>query len=467
MKECVWKESVRKMPKEKSYEIDMCNGSILKNMIIYAMPLMCSGILQLLFNAADIVIVGQFAGDNALAAVGSNTALINLLTNLFMGLSIGANVLVAQYYGAKKEKELKETIHTSMLLSVISGILLTVIGIISAKQILIWMKAPDEVLKLAVVYLRIYFLGMTSTMIYNFGSAILRAVGDTKRPLYYLLAAGSINVILNLLFVVGFHLSVAGVALATAISQTISAILVVRCLIREKGMIHLELKELHIYKDKFIRILRIGLPAGFQGIVFSLSNVVIQSAVNSFGECAVAGNSAAANIEGFVYIAMNSFYQTTLSFVSQNYGAKQYKRIGKIVLGGLLCVTVTGIILGNLVVFFGNSLLHIYSSSENVIEVGMMRLQIICGFYALCGIMEVFVGGLRGIGYSIMPMLVSLVGACGLRLVWIATIFQIPKFHTQAIIYTSYPITWLITLLVHAVCFVYAKRKLHRIERNY
>ena len=450
------------MQKEKSNKIDMCNGSIPKNMIIYALPLMCSGILQLLFNAADIVIVGQFAGDNALAAVGSNTALINLLTNLFVGLSIGANVLVAQYYGAKKEKDLKETIHTSMLLSVLSGILLTIIGILSAKQILIWMQAPEEVLKLAVVYLRIYFLGMTSTMIYNFGSAILRAVGDTKRPLYFLLAAGVINVVLNLLFVIVFRMSVAGVGLATAISQTISAILVVRCLIKEQGIIHLDLKELHIYKDKFIRILRIGLPAGFQGIVFSLSNVVIQSSVNTFGEIAVAGNSAAANIEGFVYIAMNSFYQTTLSFVSQNYGAKQYKRISKIVISGLVCVTITGLVLGNLVVLFGKPLLSIYSSSAEVIQVGMLRLQVICAFYALCGIMEVFVGGLRGIGYSVMPMLVSLVGACGLRLVWIATIFQIPKFHSMGTIYTSYPITWLITLLVHAVCFMYAKKKMQK-----
>jgi len=287
----------------KKYEIDMCSGSVFKKMLLFAIPLMCSSILQLLFNAADIVVVGRFAGDNALAAVGSNSALINLLTNLFVGLSIGSNVLTAQYYGAKKDTDLKETVHTSMLISIYSGLILTVIGILGARVLLEMMQAPPEVLDLAVLYLRIYFVGMTSTMVYNFGSAILRAVGDTKRPLYYLLGAGIINVILNLFFVIACKMGVAGVALATAVSQTISAVLVVRCLIQEQSGIHLELKELAISKEKFFRIMRIGLPAGFQGTVFSLSNVVIQSAVNSFGNIAVAGNSAAANIEGFVYMA--------------------------------------------------------------------------------------------------------------------------------------------------------------------
>ena len=437
----------------------MCSGSVFKKMLLFAIPLMCSSILQLLFNAADIVVVGRFAGDNALAAVGSNSALINLLTNLFVGLSIGSNVLTAQYYGAKKDTDLKETVHTSMLISIYSGLILTVIGILGARVLLEMMQAPPEVLDLAVLYLRIYFVGMTSTMVYNFGSAILRAVGDTKRPLYYLLGAGIINVILNLFFVIACKMGVAGVALATAISQTISAVLVVRCLIQEQSGIHLELKELAISKEKFFRIMRIGLPAGFQGTVFSLSNVVIQSAVNSFGNIAVAGNSAAANIEGFVYMAMNAFYQATISFTSQNYGASQYKRIYKILFTGELYVIITGIVLGNLAVFLGDSLLGIYSPSTEVIAAGMARLKIICTVYALCGVMDVLVGALRGIGYSVVPMIVSLIGACGLRLLWVATIFKIPQYHNLTTVYLSYPITWTITLTVHAITFAVAAHK--------
>ncbi len=443
----------------KKYEIDMCNGSVFGKMLLFALPLMCSSILQLLFNAADIVVVGRFAGDNALAAVGSNTALINLLTNLFVGLSVGTNVLTAQYYGAKRERDLKETVHTSMLLSLYSGLLLMVVGLIGAPKLLALMQAPPEVLDLAVLYLRIYFLGMASMMVYNFGSAILRAVGDTKRPLYYLLGAGIVNVVLNLIFVIVCHLGVAGVAMATVISQTISAFLVVRCLVREQGGIHLELKELCITREKLGKIMQIGLPAGFQGTVFSLSNVVIQSAVNSFGNIAVAGNSAAANIEGFVYMAMNAFHQATISFTSQNYGARAYKRIYKILFAGELSVIVTGLVLGNLAVFFGEALLRIYSPSADVIAAGMTRLQIICTLYALCGVMDVLVGALRGIGYSIIPMIVSLVGACGLRLLWIATVFQIPEYHSLRTVYLSYPITWTITLTVHAITFALAARK--------
>ena len=446
----------------KKYEIDMCSGSVFSKMLFFALPLMCSSILQLLFNAADIVVVGRFAGDNALAAVGSNTALINLLTNLFVGLSVGSNVLTAQYYGAKKDHDLKETVHTSMLLSIYSGVLLTVIGLAGARGLLELMQAPPEVLELAVLYLRIYFLGMSSMMVYNFGSAILRAVGDTKRPLYYLLSAGIVNVVLNLFFVIGCHMGVAGVGIATVISQTISALLVVRCLVREQGGIHLEIKELSISKEKLAKIMQIGLPAGFQGTVFSLSNVVIQSAVNSFGNIAVAGNSAAANIEGFVYMAMNAFYQATISFTSQNYGAKEYKRIYKILFAGELFVVITGTLLGNLAVFFGETLLGIYSSSAEVVAAGMMRVRIICSVYALCGVMDVLVGALRGIGYSIIPMIVSLVGACGLRLVWIATVFQIPEYHSLTTIYISYPITWTITLTVHAITFALAARKVLR-----
>lgn len=441
--------------KTKQYEMDMCSGPILRKMLMFALPLMLSSILQLLFNAADIVVVGKFAGDNSLAAVGSNTALINLLTNLFIGLSIGANVVAARHYGAKAWDDLRRTVHTAMLLSMLSGALLLVLGVIGAEQMLIWMQTPEEVLPLATVYLRIYFLGMISTMVYNFGSALLRAVGDTKRPLYFLLCAGVINVILNLLFVIGFQMDVMGVAIATVISETVSALLVLRCLVKEKGGIHLELRAMRIDRKKMLQILRIGLPAGFQGVVFALSNVVIQSSVNIFGNIVVAGNSAAANLEGFVYMAMNAFYQTTLSFVSQNYGAGKQKRINRIVLLGEACVIVTGTLLGNTVVFFGNDLLQIYSNNPEVIAAGMVRLHYISMIYALCGIMDVMVGALRGIGYSIMPMIVSIVGVCVLRLIWLATVFQIPEFHKIETVYLSYPVTWILTSLVYIVFFVW------------
>ncbi|MDD3217556.1 MAG: MATE family efflux transporter [Lachnospiraceae bacterium] len=438
----------------------MCNGPILKKMLIFAVPLMCSSILQLLFNAADIVVVGKFAGDNALAAVGSNTALINLLTNLFIGLSIGANVLVSRYYGGKHEKDLRETVHTSMLLSLYSGILLTVVGVVGARQLLIWMQTPAEVLTLAVLYLRIFFLGMTASMLYNFGSAILRAVGDTKRPLYYLFAAGIVNVLLNLLFVIVFHMGVAGVGIATVVSECISAFLVVRCLMKEKSAIQLVLKDLHIHGDKLKRIMQIGLPAGFQGIIFSFSNVVIQSSINSFGAVIVAGNSAAANIEGFVYVAMNAFYQATISFTSQNMGAGKYKRINKILLCGQACVIIVGIVLGNGAVLAGRQLLGIYSSSTEVIEAGLHRLSVVSRLYALCGIMDVMVGSLRGLGYSVTPMIISLIGACGLRMVWLATLFQMEEFHTISMVYWSYPVSWVITLAAHIVCFMIVRAKL-------
>lgn len=441
--------------KTKQYEMDMCSGPILRKMLMFALPLMLSSILQLLFNAADIVVVGKFAGDNSLAAVGSNTALINLLTNLFIGLSIGANVVAARHYGAKAWDDLRRTVHTAMLLSMLSGALLLVLGVIGAEQMLIWMQTPEEVLPLATVYLRIYFLGMISTMVYNFGSALLRAVGDTKRPLYFLLCAGVINVILNLLFVIGFQMDVMGVAIATVISETVSALLVLRCLVKEKGGIHLELRAMRIDRKKMLQILRIGLPAGFQGVVFALSNVVIQSSVNIFGNIVVAGNSAAANLEGFVYMAMNAFYQTTLSFVSQNYGAGKQKRINRIVLLGEACVIVTGTLLGNMVVFFGNDLLQIYSNNPEVIAAGMVRLHYISMIYALCGIMDVMVGALRGIGYSIMPMIVSIVGVCVLRLIWLATVFQIPEFHKIETVYLSYPVTWILTSLVYIIFFVW------------
>lgn len=451
-----------KSKNSKNYEMNMCTGSILKKMLMFTLPLMCSSILQLLFNAADIVVVGRFAGDNSLAAVGSNTSLISLLTNLFIGLSIGANVLVARFYGAKQEQEVSKTLHTAMCLSLISGVLLTLIGEIGAKQILTWMQTPPEVLGLAILYLRIYFIGMTPMMIYNFGSAVLRAAGDTKRPLYYLFGAGIVNVVLNLLFVIIFQMDVAGVAAATAISQCISAFLIVRCMMKEEGGMKLVPSKLCLDREKFVHILRIGLPAGFQGIIFALSNVVIQSSINSFGNIVVAGNSAASNIEGFVYFAMNAFYQATISFTSQNLGAGEMKRIRRIVVTGEMCVTIVGLVLGNGVVLFGDKLLRIYSQNPKVILEGMHRLKIVSRTYALCGMMDVMVGALRGIGYSVMPMIVSLIGACGLRLVWLATIFQVKQFHTVSWIYISYPISWILTVSVHIICFEWAWKQVKK-----
>ena len=450
------------MADQKKYEMDMCSGSILKKMLIFTLPLMLSSILQLLFNAADIVVVGRFAGDNSLAAVGSTTALINLLTNLFVGLSIGANVTAARNYGGKREDALSRTVHTAVTISIISGVILTVIGVVGTKEMLRLMSTPDEIIDLAADYLRIYFAGITATTIYNFGSALLRAIGDTKRPLYYLLAAGAVNVVLNLLFVIVFKMDVSGVALATIISESLSAFLVIRCLMRETGAIKLELKKLRVHKAELISIIRIGLPAGFQGIVFALSNVVIQSSVNLFGNIVVAGNSAAANIEGFVYMAMNSFYQATLSFMSQNFGAGEYKRLNKILACGELCVVAVGLVLGNAAVLFGNQLLSIYSDSPEVIAAGMVRLHYISKVYFLCGIMDVLVGALRGIGYSVLPMVVSLLGACGLRLLWIATVFQIPQFHKVEVVYLSYAITWIITAGVHFLCYVIVRKKVTR-----
>ncbi len=444
----------------KTYEIDMCSGPILSKLLRFAVPLMCSSMLQLLFNAADIVVVGRFAGDNSLAAVGSNTSLIGLLTNLFLGLSIGANILAARHYGAKEPEELSRTVHTAMLLSLLSGLFLTVLGIFGARRVLIWMQCPANVLDLAALYLRIYFGGMTATMLYNFGAALLRAVGDTQRPLYYLFGAGLVNVVLNLFFVIVCGLDVAGVALATVISQCISAFLVVRCLMREPGAIRLELRLLRIHPAKLRQILRVGLPAGFQGVLFALSNVVIQSSVNSFGEIVMAGNSAANNIENFVYAAMNAFYQANVSFTSQNMGAGNYRRIWQILLRAELCVAAVGLALGGGALLLGPRLLGIYSPSAAVVRAGMARMGIVACTHAVCGMMDVAVGTLRGIGYSVLPMVVTLVGACGLRLVWVSTVFQLPAYHTVETVYWSYPVSWALTLTAHMICILWAMRRL-------
>lgn len=450
----------QKIKLRKSHTIDMCNGSIAKKMIVFALPLMLSGILQLLFNAADVIVVGKFAGDASLAAVGSTTSLINLTTNLFIGLSVGANVLTANYFAAGQESDLKKTVHTAMTLSVIGGVALTVIGFVFAPYILTLMQTPDDVIELAVIYLRTYFCGMTAVMVYNFGSAVLRAVGDTKRPLYYLAVAGIVNVGLNLVFVIRFNMGVFGVGLATVISQVISAVLIVICLTKEQNAIRINIKALRIDGHKLARIVKIGLPAGIQGMLFSLANIVIQSSVNSFGTTIVAGNSASQNIEGFAFTSMNAFHQSAVSFTGQNAGARKYERINKILYTALGYVLVVGLIFCGIYLAFGKYLIGFYTDSSAVVEAGVNRLVIIACSYAVCGMMDVVVGSLRGLGYSIMPMIVSLVGVCALRLIWIATVFQLDEYHKIETIYYTYPISWTVTLVAHLICFTIAKKKI-------
>lgn len=441
---------------------DLTSGPMLKKIILFSLPLAASSILQLLFNAADVVVVGRFAGSTALAAVGSNGALINLLVNLFVGLSLGANVVAARCFGAKDEKGVQNTVQTAVTLGIVSGILLAFVGFFVARGLLELMSCPEDVIDLSTLYLKIYFIGMPMTMLYNFSSALLRSVGDTRRPLYCLALAGVINVVLNLVFVIGFHLSVAGVALATIISQTVSACLVTWILTREEGALHLDLRHLGFHKGALLQILRIGLPAGLQSTVFSLSNVVIQSAINSFGSTIVAGNSAASNIEGFVYTAMNSFAQAAVTFTSQNMGARRYDNLDRVMRNCLLCVVVTGLVLGGGASLLGTQLLHFYSSDKAVVAAGLARLHIISATYLLCGIMDVLASCLRGRGYSVLPMIVSLVGSCLLRLVWIATIFQL--FRSTTTLYLSYPISWILTAAVHLICLLVVRRKLKKTE---
>lgn len=446
--------------KSNKYEMDMCNGPLLRKILIFSIPLMLSGMLQLLFNAADIVVVGQFAGSDALAAVGSTSSLTNLLVNVFMGLSVGANVLVARFYGAGQKKELDEMIHTAITTSFVCGAALVVLGMVLARPALTLMDTPSDVIDQSVLYMRIYFAGMPVMMLYNFGSAVLRAIGDTKRPLYYLLFAGVINVVLNLIFVICFHMDVAGVALATVLSQAVSAILVIRCLVLNDGDVKLDLKRLRIVPDKLIKMIQIGVPAGLQGAMFSISNVLIQSSVNSFGSLAMAGNTAGQNIEGFVYTAMNALHQGAVSFSGQNYGARKIKRIAKTALICELTVTVVGIILCAIVLPLAPVLLKLYSKDPVVIQYGVDRLEIICTTYFLCGMMDVMVGILRGMGFSIAPMIVSLTGVCAFRVVWIYTIFA--KYRTLDSLYLSYPVTWATTFFIQLMIFIIVYKRLRK-----
>lgn len=449
---------------KKTYAVDMIHGPLFNKLLVYAIPLVLSGVLQLLFNAADMVVVGKFTGSHALAAVGSTSSLINLLVNLFIGFSIGTNVLVARYSGARDYQNVEDTIHTSIMLSLVGGVIMVFIGVLFARPLLSLMGTPLDVINHSVLYMRIYFLGMPAFMLYNFGAAILRAVGDTRRPLYFLTIAGVVNVIFNLFFVVVFHMGVAGVAIATVISQVISAALVLMSLMQSDGILRVDKKKLKIHPDKLKEMIRIGLPAGLQGIVFSISNVLIQSSINSFGSIAMAGNTAASNIEGFVYTAMNAIYQTCLSFTSQNLGAKNIKRIKMTLVYCLIIVSVIGIVLGQGAYRLGGILLSIYASDAEVISYGLIRLSLVCATYFLCGIMDVMCGSMRGLGYSITPMLVSLTGACAFRVIWIMTIFK--TYHTLESLYVSYPISWTLTFAAHVLCFIYAYWRLNKKLKN-
>lgn len=440
--------------------MDMTQGPLMSKVLFFALPIMLSSVLQLVFNAADTIVVGRFAGNEALAAVGSVGSLNSLIVSLFIGLSVGVNVLVARYTGSRDERQVSETVHTAVLLSVIGGIVLSIVGISLARPLLHLMGSPEDVIDLAVLYVRIIFIGMPVQMLYNFCAAVLRAVGDTKRPLYYLSIAGVLNVVLNLVFVILFHMSVAGVALATIISQAVSAVLIVLALMSMDGPTHLNPRALHINGGVFREIVRIGLPAGIQSSVFSLSNVVIQSSVNSFGSIVIAGNSAAMNVGGFIYQAMNTFQQAVTCFASQNLGARKPARIRTTVRVCLVWALLFGVVLGTLSCIFGSELLSMYSTDPAVIEAGLMRVYIVCGPYFLCGVMDVMTGALRGVGYSMLPMIISLMGACALRILWVATIFRL--FPTIQCLMLSYPISWALTFLVLVACYAVILKKVLR-----
>ena len=455
------------MKRQGRHEIDMCNGPLASKILLFALPLMASTMLQLLFNAADVVVVGRFAGKEALAAVGSNTSLIYLMINLFLGMSVGTNVIVAQSLGAGQMDRVKKSVHTAITLALISGTVLGIVCVLSVRWMLELVSSPTDVIDLATIYLRIYFCGLPGNLVYNFGAAILRAKGDTKRPLAFLTIAGVLNVALNLFFVVVVQINVAGVAIATIVSQYVSAGLVIRCLMKEEDQTRLDLRDLGIDWHVARRIIRVGLPAGFQSCLFSLANVVIQSGLNSFDDAAlVAGASAAVNIECFVYAAVNAFTQTALTFTGQNYGAGKCERVDRVTMICQAFSCLSGLVLGNLVYIFGHTLAGLYApGDEEVIAQAVLRLMIICCPYALCAVMDTIPGVVQGMGYSTVPMLVSLVGICGLRLLWVAFVF--PEFPAPATLYISYPATWVVTTTAHVIFFfIIRKRAYNKIRRQ-
>lgn len=452
---------------KKSQNNSLTEGPLLKGIILYTIPIILTSLLQLLFNAADLVVVGRFCGSIYVAAVGATGAISNLIVNLFIGLSVGAGVAVAHGLGSGDDEAVHRTVHTAIPVAVISGIFLTVAGVFLAEPLLEMMDTPENVISLSTTYMEIYFAGIIFMLVYNFCASILRAAGDTKSPLYFLFIAGVINVILNLVFVIQFDLNVAGVALATTISQGVSCVLVVIALMKRKDACKLYLKKLRIYKPQLVKMVRIGLPAGVQGSLFSISNVIIQSSVNSFGDIVMSGNAAAANIEGFVYVCFNSFQQTAVNYTGQNVGAHKYRRVWKILWICLGCASVVGMIAGFSAYGFGRQLLSIYiTDSAEAIEWGLIRLSFIALPYFVCGLMDVTTGMLRGLGSSVPPMIISVLGVCGLRIGWIYTVFRIPEYHTPQCLYLSYIISWTITFLIQIAVFMVLYRKQYRRENE-
>ena len=446
--------------KKSKYEIDMCNGSILDKLISFSIPLMLSGILQLLFNAVDIIVVGRFTGSEALAAVGSTTALINVFVNFFIGISLGSNVLAARFYAAGKDKEMSETVHTAITLALISGIVMGIVGVVSAKGALQLMDTPDNVLDLSTLYMRIYFVGMPFFMLYNYGAAILRAVGDTKRPLMFLIVSGATNVVLNLILVIRFHLGVAGVAIATVISQGISCVLVLRCLYYSEGSYQLRFSKLGMKARYVKQIFQVGVPAGIQSTIINFSNVLLQSSVNSFGSVAMAGYTAANNILGFLYVSVNSITQACMSFTSQNYGVRKFKRMDRILLECLGLTVTVSLIFGGGSYLFGSELMHIYTKSADVVACGTDIMLYTTVTYFLCGIMDLFPGALRGMGHSAVPMILSVVGTVGTRIVWIYWVF--PQHRALDFLFISYPVSWILTIVMQVICYYFVRRMVYR-----
>ena len=446
------------------YELDMTSGNLLKKIIIYTLPIMLTGVLQLLYNAADVAVVGQFAGKEALAAVGSTGSLINLIVSLFIGLSVGSSVSYARSIGKGDLERANRVVHTAVLVSTIASLFLTVFGIIYAKDFLKMMDSPDDVIDLATVYVQIYFGGIFFNLLYNFASSVVRANGDTKRPLYILMVAGAINVVLNLIFVIGFKMSADGVALATVASQAFSAIAVMYILFKETGPLNFSFSKLKIDTDILKEMILIGLPSGIQSAFFSISNVIVQKSVNGFGSTIIAGNSTASNLEGFVHVSMNSVYQASLNFTSQNYGAKKVDNLKRVLLYSLGFVFVIGVTLGSIFYILGPYLAKFYTSDAEVIAFALNRMKFVCLLYFICGLMDVLVGFLRGIGYSIIPMIVSLIGVCAFRVVWIYTIFD--KLKTLDSLYIAYPISWVITVvalvLLIIIFFPRVRKKLEK-----
>ena len=453
------KEMEERTVKKNKYEIDMCNGSIMDKLISFSLPLMLSGILQLMFNAVDIVVVGRFSGSQALAAVGSTTALINIFTNLFIGISLGANVLAARFYASGKEKEMSETVHTAITLALISGIIMAGVGLLLAKLALELMGTPSDVIELSTLYMRIYFCGMPFFMLYNYGAAILRAVGDTKRPLIFLIISGVANAGLNMILVIIFHMGVAGVGIGTVISQLISCILVLRCLYKSEGCYQLRFSKLRIQKVYLRQIFQVGIPAGIQSTVINFSNALLQSSVNSFGSTAMAGYTAANNILGFLYASVNAVTQACMSFTSQNYGVGKYKRMDRVLINCLILSVVISGVLGCGSYAFGTEILKVYTEDPKVIQCGLEILSMTTVTYFLCGIMDLFPGALRGMGRSGVPMILSIIGTVGTRIVWIFMLF--PQHKSLKFLFISYPASWLFTIVMQVICFYFVRKQVH------